>query len=141
VSDGKLRYYYWRIYSFLAERMYLLNVNHEDFQFPDASDVELGQRLKAVLVFRNGSRLFVRVRLDATAKVREYDYAYIYSGPSGKRIIQYDDAPHHPDISTHPHHLHKGEKPPYGKDKAYPLDIPRVDFFTVVSHVERAYLQ
>lgn len=26
----------------------------------------------------------------------------------GKRIFRYDNAPHHPEISTHPHHKHSG---------------------------------
>jgi hypothetical protein len=141
MPDGKLRHYYWRIYSFLAERIHILDVSHGAFQFPDESEVELGQRLKAVLVFCDGSRLFVRSRLDVTAKVREVDYAYVYFDPSGKRIFQYDDAPHHPDIPTHPHHLHRGEKLSQGKDKIYPLDMPCVDFFTVVSRIEQVYLQ
>ncbi len=139
MSDGKLRYYYWRIYSFLAERMHILDVSHQAFQFPDESKVELGQCLKAVLIFRDGARLLVRARLDATTEIREYDY--VYFDPSGRRVLQYDDAPHHPDIPTHPHHLHRGEKPFQGKDRAYPLDIPCVDFFAVVSRIEQVYLQ
>jgi hypothetical protein len=27
---------------------------------------------------------------------------------SGKRVFRYDNAPHHPEISTHPHHKHAG---------------------------------
>ena len=28
----------------------------------------------------------------------------------GKRKFRYDNAPHHPEISTHPHHKHIGER-------------------------------
>lgn len=37
----KLRYYYWRIHSFLAEREHLLDKAHEEYSFPDEDDVEL----------------------------------------------------------------------------------------------------
>jgi hypothetical protein len=108
VTDGKLRQYYWHIYSFLAERSQILDVTHKTFQFPDESLVELGGIFKANIVFYDGSQLVVRTRLDATKDVQEYDYAYVYLDQSGKRIIQYDDAPHHSSISTHPHHCHRG---------------------------------
>lgn len=140
MTNGKLRHYYWQIYSFLIERQYLLDVTHEDYSFPDEDDVECRERLKALLVFRDGSRLFVRARLNTTMEVREYDYAYVYFDSQGKRIFQYDDAPHHPEIATHPHHVHKGERPIEGTDRAFPLDIPRVDFMTIIAKIERKHL-
>ncbi len=35
-------------------------------------------------------------------------YAYTYIR-DGRRIFRYDNAPHHPEILTHPHHKHLGE--------------------------------
>ena len=35
-----------------------------------------------------------------------YAYAYIRED---KRVFRYDNAPHHPEIVTHPHHKHIGE--------------------------------
>ena len=35
--------------------------------------------------------------------------AYTYLADE-KRIFRYDNAPHHPEISTHPHHKHIGER-------------------------------
>ena len=34
-------------------------------------------------------------------------YAYTYLR-EGKRVFRYDNVPHHPEISTHPHHKHVG---------------------------------
>lgn len=34
-------------------------------------------------------------------------YAYTYLR-EGKRVFRYDNAPHHPEIETHPHHKHIG---------------------------------
>jgi hypothetical protein len=60
------------------------------------------------------------------------EYAYIYYDPHGRRIFQYDDAPHHPEISTYPHHLHRGAKVKRGKERVYAIDLPRVDFIAMV---------
>lgn len=45
-------------------------------------------------------------------------YAYTYMR-EGQRIFRYDNAPHHPEIVTHPHHRHSG---PY--DRVAPADQP-----------------
>jgi hypothetical protein len=34
-------------------------------------------------------------------------YAYTYVR-GGQRVFRYDNAPHHPEIATHPHHKHTG---------------------------------
>ncbi len=36
-------------------------------------------------------------------------YAYTYI-TSGKQVFRYDNAPHHPEIRTHPHHRHSEER-------------------------------
>ncbi|MDP2778405.1 MAG: DUF6516 family protein, partial [Anaerolineales bacterium] len=36
-------------------------------------------------------------------------YGYTFMQDS-KRIFRYDNAPHHPEISTHPHHKHSGPR-------------------------------
>ena len=139
MPNGRLRYYYWRLFSALAEQDHLLDRRHPDFNFPDEDDVEYRERLKALIVFRDGSRLFARARLDATAAVREFDYAYVYLSPDGNRIFQYDDAPHHAHISTHPHHRHVGPVPTEGKDEPLPSDLPQVDFFTIFAKIVTEY--
>lgn len=57
------------------------------------------------------------------------------------RIFQYDNSPHHPHLSTHPHHVHKGAMPSKGADEAFELDIPEVNFLTVISKIETLYLK
>jgi Family of unknown function (DUF6516) len=132
MPNGKLRGYYWRISSFLAERSEYLDTEHSAFLFPDEDAVEIRHALEAVLVFRNGSWLRVRAALEDRGGIIEFNYAYIYYDPRGKRVFQYDDAPHHPHVSTHPHHLHRGEKPKRGKERVYEIDLPRVDFISIV---------
>lgn len=45
-------------------------------------------------------------------------YAYTYIR-EGKRIFRYDNAPHHTEIATHPHHKHIG-----AQDRLAPADQP-----------------
>ena len=49
--------------------------------------------------------------------VRVY-YAYTYVR-GGERVFRYDNAPHHPEIVTHPHHKHIGPS-----DRLAPADQP-----------------
>ncbi len=45
-----------------------------------------------------------------------YSYTYIREG---KRAFRYDNAPHHPEIATHPYHKHIGSQ-----DRLAPADQP-----------------
>ena len=47
-----------------------------------------------------------------------YAYTYLYDG---KRVFRYDNAPHHPDIVTFPHHKHIGPQ-----DCLAPSDQPNL---------------
>ncbi|MBI4674275.1 MAG: hypothetical protein HY741_21745 [Chloroflexi bacterium] len=135
MANGKLREYYWHVMTFLAERSEYLDTEHFAFRFPDEDIAINRQVLEATLIMRDGSRLFARASLDDQAAVREYDYAYIYYDHHGNRIFQYDDAPHHPEIATHPHHLHRGVKSKQKRERVYPLDVPQVNFIVIVEKV------
>lgn len=63
-------------------------------------------------------------------------YFYSYFDPSGVRRFQYDNSPHHPHLSTFPHHTHKGPVPKKGKDIALDCDLAEVGFVAVVSKIE-----
>ena len=58
--------------------------------------------------FDSGYRLeFVEVKdMDRPAKVK---YRYQYMRPHDACIFRYDNAPHHRDVATFPHHKHLGE--------------------------------
>ena len=55
-------------------------------------------------------------------------YAYTYVR-EGQRVFRYDNAPHHPEIVTHPHHKHIGPA-----DRLAPADQPSLS--QVLSEVE-----
>jgi len=133
MANGKLRDYYWRLKTFIAEHPESFDSESSVFRFPEQDDLVNFELIDAVLVFRDGSKLYVRAALDYGTIVREHDYAYVYYDAQDNRIFQYDDSPHHPEIATHPHHLHRGTKSK--RERIVPLDIPQVDFIAIVSKI------
>ncbi|HLA88581.1 MAG TPA: DUF6516 family protein [Anaerolineales bacterium] len=75
--------------------------------------------LRCRVLFWDGSFLdvyeVVNTELGYPVKVH-YSYTYL---ADGQRIFRYDNAPHHPEISTHPHHKHHG-----GRDKLIAAEEP-----------------
>jgi hypothetical protein len=61
------------------------------------------EQFKAVAFLVDGSRLHVNeVWLNGTLR----KYAYYWLTPSDEVIQGWDNAPHHPEVNTHPHHVH-----------------------------------
>lgn len=55
------------------------------------------------------------------------NYAYHYQDANNKLIFRYDNAPHHSEISTHPHHKHtrgkvEAAEPPHLNDVLREID-------------------
>ena len=142
MSDGRFVGYYWQICALLGEKVHLLDTGHPDYELSEDIDAEYVGNFWATIVFKDGSHLVVRFTLRSDGDIEEFDYSYQYIDPQGKRIFRYDDAPHHPEVTTHPHHLHKGPEPTgRAEDRVYPLDIPKVAFATVLAKIERQYLK
>jgi len=142
-ADGRFRDYYWRLRAFLAEKAAILDEAHEEHRFPeDDNGAYYLHYLEGCLVFVDGSRLVfeLELALGAIYDVVERTYYYGYYDQARTRVLQYDNAPHHPHLTTHPHHIHKGARPVKGKDRAFDADLPEVNFITVVSKIEGAYL-
>jgi hypothetical protein len=142
MSDGRFQQYYWQIRALLGQKSHLLDWSHPLFDICEDYEVEYTGTFRATIVFTDGSLLVVRFTLQDDDGIEEYDYAYQYLDPQGKRLFRYDDAPHHAEVSTYPHHLHRGPEPPaHERDRAYPLDIHRVDFVTVLAKIEQQYIR
>jgi hypothetical protein len=64
--------------------------------------------IRCRIIFRDDSYLdlyeVVSTELGYPVRVH-YAYTYIRQG---RRVFRYDNAPHHPEIATHPHHKHIG---------------------------------
>jgi len=142
MSDGRFQQYYWQIRALLGQKSHLLDWGHSLFDICEDYEIEYTGTFRATIVFIDGSLLAVRFTLQDDGGIEEYNYAYQYLDAKGQRLFRYDDAPHHPDVATYPHHLHRGPEPSgYERDEAYPLDIYRVDFTAVLARIEQRYLR
>lgn len=69
-------------------------------------------------IFKTGFyvKIIVQLKDDSVLNIREYvdeferAYSYHWQTKEGKLIIRWDNAPHHKNISTYPHHKHIKEK-------------------------------
>ncbi len=61
------------------------------------------EQFKAIVELKDGSRLHLNeVWLSGTL----HKYAYYWLTPIGALVQGWDNAPHHPNIPTYPHHSH-----------------------------------
>lgn len=71
------------------------------------SDEEGLVKLKAKLKIYNSTVLWVR---EIISERRLIAYSYYWLRPDNSLILGWDNAPHHPEVDTFPHHKHIGEK-------------------------------
>ncbi|MBI5052564.1 MAG: hypothetical protein HZC38_07310 [Chloroflexi bacterium] len=73
--------------------------------------VERSAEFYARLSFYDDSRLEASEKLSVERNVIvKTRYAYHYQDKDDKAIFRYDNVPHHPEVKTHPHHKHLGDK-------------------------------
>lgn len=63
--------------------------------------------IRFVIELRDDSELHVFEYIDSS--MRKIDYSYHWQDKYKKLIARWDNAPHHRDIETFPHHVHEGE--------------------------------
>jgi len=98
-------------------KTYFLQIEHIVQEFPNIRSLSLRKKIYNAkqgyiggsVIFEDGYRLdFMEVRdTDAICKVK---YRYQYMNEEQSLIFRYDNAPHHPDITTFPHHKHDGNE-------------------------------
>jgi hypothetical protein len=71
----------------------------------------VGAIFKANARFYDGSRLLIveEVERVSSRDVRRVAYKFHYQQTDGTLVFRYDDSPHHPHLSTFPHHKHTGD--------------------------------
>ena len=62
-------------------------------------------KVKGYIIFIDSSRLHLLEIIDAT-QPGKIQYSYHYQTKDGKIIFRYDNAPHHKEIKSFPHHRH-----------------------------------
>ena len=63
-----------------------------------------GYYIKIEIILRNGTFLYAREYSD----VEERNYSFHWQDDQGVLLIRWDDAPHHKNLNTYPHHRHRG---------------------------------
>ena len=61
-------------------------------------------------------------------------YSYHWQDKDGKLIKRWDNAPHHPNIKTHPNHLHDG-------DETHVLPHTQLTLQDILNHIRKIYLE
>lgn len=72
------------------------------FEILDYKNFHQGFYLKISCLLIDNSKLYIREYSD----VEERNYSYHWQDTNNNLITRWDNAPHYPDISTHPHHKH-----------------------------------
>ena len=63
--------------------------------------------IRFVVELRDDSELHVFEYIDSS--MHKIDYSYHWQDKEKRLITRWDNAPHHSEIETFPHHVHKGE--------------------------------
>jgi hypothetical protein len=82
---------------------------------PDVAtaDVALDKRgpqaglIRGDITFVDGALLHFRELIDLESKPPRLMYSYHYQRADASLVFRYDDTPHHPEVSTFPHHKHQ----------------------------------
>lgn len=61
---------------------------------------------KGILIFQNGSRFHLMEFVNLRASPRKKKYRYHFVEKNSNLIFRYDNAPHHKESKTFPHHKH-----------------------------------
>ena len=63
--------------------------------------------IRFVIELRDDSELHVFEYVDSS--LHRIDYSYHWQSKEKTLITRWDNAPHHPEIETFPHHMHEGD--------------------------------
>jgi hypothetical protein len=95
---------------------YFIEIEQTIREFPNVRFVSLTKKIYNAtqgyvggsIIFENNHRLdFVEVKnIDFQQKIK---YRYHYMDENQVMIFRYDNAPHHVEVSTFPHHKHEGD--------------------------------
>jgi hypothetical protein len=125
--------YYWDIVSTIYEQSGSI-VSHT---ITESEIADVTGFIEFELQFTNGSKLYGHFTLRSDGDPHERDYYYAFYDPSGRRLCYYDDREHHPEISTHPHHMHVREDESF---RVRAIDIPEISFWHILDTVMAKYV-
>ncbi|MCX6058913.1 MAG: DUF6516 family protein [Chloroflexi bacterium] len=105
------------------------HVIQSDISFDEISEEEC--YIQGLLILTGGYELHIAEYDVVAPNFQRLKYRYHLQSLNNKMIARWDNAPHHPEIKTHPDHLHLGEK----IKENHPMDIAQV-LADVLSFIE-----
>jgi hypothetical protein len=105
------------------------HVIQSDISFDEISEEEC--YIRGSLTLSGGYELHIAEYVVTEPKVKRLKYRFHLQTSKGKMLARWDNAPHHPEVESHPDHLHVGEKIRANP----PTDIPQV-LTAVLSFIE-----
>jgi hypothetical protein len=113
----KSREYYASVQKAILGAVHVIQSN---ISFDEISEKEC--YIRGLLKLSGGYELFIAEYVVTEPNVKQLKYRFHLQTEAGKMLARWDNAPHHPEIGSHPDHLHIGERV-----KAHPpIDIPQV---------------
>jgi|SRR3989338_8887220 len=110
--------YFSQIEGLLASFPYIVSIESSF----ETVDIDRGY-FRVKLVLANGSELYLFEFVEIiNNKPVVSKYRYHWQAKDSKIILRWDNAPHHKEIETFPHHLHEGE------DRVKPSEKPDLSF-------------
>jgi hypothetical protein len=79
-------------------------VIHSNLSFDEISESE--GYVRGILILSGGFELHVAEYVVFRPKLHRLKYRYHLQTPEGTLVIRWDNAAHHPEVSTHPYHSH-----------------------------------
>lgn len=101
----KSREYYAAVQKAILAAVHVLQ---SEVSFDEISEVEC--YIRGVLTFTGNYQLHIAEYVVTEPKFQRVKYRFHLQTSKGKLLARWDNAPHHPEIKTHPDHLHVGEK-------------------------------
>jgi len=105
------------------------HVIQNDISFDEVSEEEC--YIRGILTLTGGYELHIAEYVVTEPDFKRLKYRFHLQSSEGKMIARWDNAPHHPEIKTHPDHLHIAEK----IKPNLPANIPQV-LAAVLSFIE-----
>jgi len=96
------------------------HVIQSDVSFDEISEEEC--YIRGVLILAGDYEIHIAEYVVTEPKLIRLKYRFHLQKHKGKMIAGWDNAPHHPEVKTHPNHLHVAEK----IKASPPMDIPQV---------------
>ena len=96
------------------------HVIKSEVSFDEVSETEC--YIRGTLILTGGYELHLAEYVVTEPEIKRLKYRYHLQTVEGKFLVRWDNAPHHSEVETHPHHLHIEESV---KASEY-MDIGRV---------------